>query len=301
MDLVINYSAIGFRPYEEIGEFINVGVLAVEAKSRYFTYRILTPQRTKRIRACFPELDLRIYRRGIRRLESELAALSIETNRWSDDLRSAAKNHPAQIDLFSQDGTPDLFRQLTRPFSSSFFFASHGTCLTADVDDSVDDLFKRYVEHWNLTPIDYEEKKLTRELKRLLHTKRLDQFYREAPWVGTDAYHVGIPLAYMPDDKEQPTRAIKPLNLAQSSPTKIYMHGDEWIAKVNRLRRLECLPEAFLFAVKKPSDPEGRAAADEICEGLTNAGVSVADMADEDEILAFANIEEPMDLELQGE
>ena len=45
---------------------------------------------------------------------------------------------------------------------------------------------------------DYEEKQLTRDLRRLFQANRLGRLYREAPWVGTDAYHVGIPLVYTP-------------------------------------------------------------------------------------------------------
>ena len=54
MNLILNYAAIGFRPYPELGEFVNVGIVAVEAKSRYLSYKLIAPQRTKRVRVCFP-------------------------------------------------------------------------------------------------------------------------------------------------------------------------------------------------------------------------------------------------------
>tara|TARA_R110002096_G_scaffold233086_11_gene423110 strand:- start:549 stop:1451 length:903 start_codon:yes stop_codon:yes gene_type:complete len=298
MNLVVNYAAIGFRPYWETGEFINVGLVMVEAKSRYLSYKLISPQRTKRISACFPELELSIFRDGIRRLDSELSALAIETNMWADDARQAGKNHPEQGDLFIQEGDIDLFRRLTAPHASPFSYASKGTRLTDDADRCLDELFRRYVEHWNLTPVDHEEKKLTRDLKRLLHAHRLDRYYREAPWVGTEAYHVGIPLAFIPKGEDVPVKAIKPLNLARPTPTKIYTHGDEWMAKVRRLKRVKCLPKEFLFAVKMPEDKEARAAADEICGGLRQLGVQVADVNDEDAILEFAKIEEDPELKL---
>lgn len=300
MNLVVNFAAIGFRPYPELGEFINVGLIAVEAKSRYLSYRLISPQRTKRISACFPEIDLAIFKNGIRRIDSEMSALSIETNLWADDAKQAGKSHPSQSDLFVEDGNIDLFRQLTAVQSSPFFYAARGTRLTDDLDECLDQLYRRYVEHWNLTPVDYEEKKLTRDLRKLLHSDRLDKLYREAPWVGTDAYHVGIPLAFTPNGSDIPEKAIKPLNLAQSTPTKIYTHGDEWMAKVRRLKRVECLPEEFLFVVQKSKDEEGRAAADEICEGLEQLGVRVIDVEDEKAILAFARIEEQRELKLEG-
>lgn len=298
MNLVVNFAAIGFRPYPDLGEFVNVGLVAVEAKSRFLSYKLISPQRTKRISACFPEIDLAIFKNGIRRIDSELSALAIETNLWADDAKQAGKNHPAQSDLFVGEGDIDLFRQLTATQTSPFFYGARGTRLTDDIDDCLQQLYRRYVEHWNLTPVDYEEKKLTRDLRKLLHANRLDRLYREAPWVGTDAYHVGIPLAFTPHGREVPEKAIKPLNLAQSTPTRIYTHGDEWLAKVRRLKRVDSLPDEFLFVVKKPEDEEGRAAADEICEGFLQLGAVVADVADEDAILEFARIEEQPELKL---
>ena len=300
MNLVINFAALGFRPYEEIGEFINVGIVAVEARSRHLCYRVLPPQKTKRIRSAFPELDMGMYREGLKRIDSELTALAIEMNRWSDDSGKIGKNDPSQLDMFQPEGNTDLFRELTAPRSSPFFFATRGTRLTNDVDAEVEELFRRYVEHWNLTPVDYEEKKLTRDLRQLLKTERLDKFYREAPWVGTDSYHVRIPLVFHLGDKKVPAKAIKPLNLAQSTPTRIYTHGDEWIAKVNRLKRLRRLPDRFLFAVRKPVDPEGEAAADDICQSLEKAGAEIANVNDEQKILEFARIEEDPDFKLES-
>jgi len=297
MNLILNYAAIGFRPYPELGEFINVGIVAVEAKSRYLGYRLVSPQRTRRIAVCFPQLDLGLYRAGLKRLESELSALSIETNHWTDDARQIAKNHPAQGDfLVGEEG--DFFARLTAPQGSPFFYAARGSRLCQDMDETVAALYDRYVEHRHLTQADYEEKQLTRDVRRLLQSQRLGRLYREAPWVGTDAYHVGIPLAFTPRGSETPEKAIKPLNLARSTPTPIYTYGDEWIAKVNRLKRVGCLPADFLFVVKMPEGGEERVAAEEICEGLVREGVQVVGIGDREAILAFAKIEEQRELKL---
>lgn len=292
MELVLNYAIIGFRPFEEIGEFVNVGVLAVECRSRYLSYRLLPAQRTRRIRGCFPEMDIGIYRTGLRRLESELATLAIETNLWTDGAGSGT-SHPAQTDMFLREGYNDLFQQLTRPRTGPFFHPLLGTRMTGDMDFAVDELFAKYVEHQNLTPIDYEEKKLVKELKVILRRAKLEKFYRECARVGTETYHVGIPLGYVPGGCHDPVKAIKPLNLTQSSPTRIYTHGDEWIAKVNRLRSMGKLPEQFLFAVNRAGNGPERQAAEDICGGLTRTGVEVADIQDTDRIVEFARIEEP--------
>lgn len=297
MNLIVNYAAVGFRPYPELGEFINVGIVAVEARSRYLGYKLISPQRTRRVAVCFPQLDLALYKAGLKRLESELSALAIETNHWTDDARQVAKNHPAQSDfLVAEEG--DFFARLTAPQGSPFFYAARGTRLCDDLDATIASLYDRYVEHRHLTQADYEEKQLTRDIRKLLSTQRLGRLYREAPWVGTDAYHVGIPLAFTPRGSETPEKAIKPLNLARSTTTPIYTYGDEWIAKVNRLKRVGCLPAEFLFVVKMPEEGEERVAAEEICEGLIREGVHVADIRDTDAILAFAKIEEQRELKL---
>ena len=298
MNLILNYAAIGFRPYPELGEFVNVGIVAVEAKSRYLGYKLASPQRTRRVAACFPQLDLGLYKAGLKRLESELSALAIETNHWTDEVRQIAKNHPAQGDFFVGREEGDLFATLTAPQGSPFFYAARGTRLCEDMEATIAALYDRYVEHLHLTQADYEEKRLTRDLRRLLQTQRLGRLYREAPWVGTDAYHVGIPLAFTPRGAETPEKAIKPLNLARSTPTPIYTYGDEWIAKVARLKRVGCLPEEFLFVVKMPEGGEERVAAEEICAGLVREGVQVADIEDTAAILAFAKIEEQRELKL---
>jgi hypothetical protein len=297
MNLIVNYAAVGFRPYPELGEFINVGIVAVEARSRYLGYKLISPQRTRRVAVCFPQLDLALYKAGLKRLESELSALAIETNHWTDDARQVAKNHPAQSDfLVAEEG--DFFARLTAPQGSPFFYAARGTRLCDDLNATIASLYDRYVEHRHLTQADYEEKQLTRDIRKLLSTQRLGRLYREAPWVGTDAYHVGIPLAFTPRGSETPEKAIKPLNLARSTTTPIYTYGDEWIAKVNRLKRVGCLPAEFLFVVKMPEEGEERVAAEEICEGLIREGVHVADIRDTDAILAFAKIEEQRELKL---
>lgn len=292
MTFSLQYAVISFRPYPEVGEFLNVGVVAVESGSRHFAYQLLPGQRTKRIRACFPELDLAIYRSGLRRIEGEFAALAIETNTWSDDQRASAGNHPAQLDLFSREEAPGLFRELTLPGGGTFFFSSRGARFAEDVDAALGELYRRHVEHWELAPSNYEEQKLVRDLRRLLREEKLDRCYREVARVGSESYHVGIPLVWTPPQEDVPAKAIKPLNLGRSTPTQIYMHGDDWIARIKRLRLMGKLPEQFLFAVKMPLNPDCRPAAEEICESLRRSGVHVADFEDEQAILEFARVDE---------
>lgn len=299
MNLILNYAAIGFRPYPELGEFVNVGVLAVEAKSRFLNYRLISAHRTRRISTCFPQFDVALYRSGLKRLEGDLVALTTEMNQWTDDLRKVPKSHPAQSDFLVPD-EENLFQRLTVPQGSPFFYASRGTRLCDDMEATLDLLYSRYVEHKHLTQADYEEKRLVRDIRKLLSSQRLGRMYKEAPWVGTDAYHVGIPLAFTPRGSETPEKAIKPLNLARSTPTPIYTYGDEWIAKIHRLRRVGCLPEEFLFVVRMPESGEERVAAEEICEGLLREGVQVVDINNPTAILEFARIQEQREFRLFG-
>ncbi len=298
--LVVHYAAVGYRPYREIGEYVNVGIVAVEPNSRFLAYRLMPLQRTKRISACFPAVDLSIYRQHLKQLEKHLATLAVETNSVYAQ-SGGAGHHPAQQDLFLQGNEDDFFQRLVHDEESCLFFAKRGVTLANDLPTCVHELYRRYVEHWDLTPIDYAEKELNRSVRRLLQTKRLDRFYREAPSVGTDAYHIGIPLAFWPEGSDLPTKVIKPLNLAQATPTRIYTYGDEWVSKLTRLKRVKSLPEQFLFAVRMPSEPDCQKAANEIRRALEKKGVQVVDIEDQDAILKFSALAQEPDLKLEAE
>ena len=299
MNLVVNFAAIGFRPYPELGEFVNIGLIAVEAKSRYLCYKLVSPQRTKRISACFPEIDLSIFKNGIRRIDSELSALSIETNLWADDAKQAGKNHPSQSDLFVEDGDIDLIPQSCLCSEFTLFSMERAGLVLPKIWMSASNNSTVATSSTGISPQSTTRRRNSHATFASCSTRIASiKCIGKHPGLETDAYHVGIPLAFTPRDVDVPEKAIKPLNLAQATPTKIYTHGDEWMAKVRRLKRVKCLPDEFLFVVKKGKDEEQQKAAEEICEGLEQLGATVVEYGDEKGILEFAKIEEQRELKL---
>lgn len=49
-------------------------------------------------------------------------------------------------------------------------------------------------------------------------------------------------------------RAMRPLNFDLATSTDIYNHGDEWIQRMKRLKRLDYRPDQCLIAARAPKD-----------------------------------------------
>jgi hypothetical protein len=116
--------------------------------------------------------------------------------------------------------------------------------------------------------------------------KLADAFF--ANDVGTDDFHVRLPLVH--ERNGLIVAAIKPLDLTQDEPTKIYIHGDLWLGNVRRLRALHLQPEGLLFAAEGPSvqDAKRHRAYNDIVAELREMDVTVLDRADASGIVQFA-------------
>ena len=98
-------------------------------------------------------------------------------------------------------------------------------------------------------------------------------------------------LQSFPCQGAQVRKAIKPLHLDKEGSTEIYRHGDAWVSTVRRLRQINRLPQALLFAVKSPKINAKRlAAADEICRELESLDTVTIPFGESDRILEFARV-----------
>jgi hypothetical protein len=106
--------------------------------------------------------------------------------------------------------------------------------------------------------------------------------------VGTEEFHVRLPLVYERDG--QAIAAIKPLDLTQDEPTKIYTHGDLWLGHIRRLNRMHLRPEGLLIAAEGPeaTDDKRFRAYREIVDELGQMEVTVVARADGPAIIEFA-------------
>ena len=106
--------------------------------------------------------------------------------------------------------------------------------------------------------------------------------------MGTDDFHVRLPLVYERDG--QAIAAIKPLDLTQDDPTKIYTHGDLWLGHIRRLNRMHLRPEGLLIAAEGPEVADGKRyrAYRDIVDELSQMDVKVVNRADAPGIIEFA-------------
>jgi hypothetical protein len=304
MNTAWNFAPLAFHPYPDVGEFVNVGVLALAVPARVLAYRLLPAQATARIHGFFPELDIAIYKEGRRRIEAELQRLESTINSTQGEgahhPRAAADQPPLPGSEVQAD---TLFKALTAPRDGLFRFHAKGTRLAASPDDLLDALFDRYITRNTAESDDPEEIRLVRQMGDWLEQWKLRRFYRSDVRVGPDEFPIRFTFGYQPDPEAAPQRVIKPLNLAQANPLQVFHHGDLWVANVKRLQRMNALPPHVLLSVKMPLATRGAAraiikAAEEIHDQLARTPIRLAAADDMKTLREFAEIPQESTLSL---
>ncbi len=296
MNTAWNFATIAFQPYPDVGEFVNVGVLALAVPARVLAYRLLPAQATARIHGFFPELDTAIYKEGRHRVETELQRLEATIN----SAQAVADQPPLPGAEMHAD---TLFKALTAPRDGLFRFHAKGTRLAADPATLLDALFDRYISRNTAEAEDPEEIRLVRQVGDWLEQWKLRRFYRKDVRVGPDEFPIRFPFGYQPAPEAAPQRVIKPLNLAQANPLQVFHHGDVWVANVNRLHRMGALPPHVLLSVKMPLATRGAAraivqAAEEIRGQLARTPILIAEADDTKTLREFAEIAQETTLTL---
>lgn len=284
-----NYSLIRFLPYRDGGELINVGVALSCGALNFLDFR-LESRRFARVSHFFPELNIDIFRDGMR-------ALGEECQRWRQSAARLAARRPADGDAILRH----IFGEMARPRESILHFGPPSTALATDPAAKLDDLFDHYVRRQfsdNHEPAGDEA--LRQKIAHSLKNFGLANAYHAAH-VGTPDYHVKLPFVLAASDTMETAaggaltvarKAIKPLNLDRREPSEITQHGDEWIARVSRLRGLGSLPDALLFPLQWPR-PGSRQhdAAEEIRVELERQGVRTMDIGDTQQLHEFSRLQ----------
>lgn len=270
-----NYAVLRFRPYQETGEFVNLGVVLFAHAAQYFDFRMET-QRRRRVTDFFPELDVDRFRVARAAFQTEMLRvkrLLLEPQRTLDDQERLG-----------------VFRELVRPRESVFRFAEVSTVLAEDPASKLDELFQRYVNRQFAQTMEYQEVIMARRLGDILQANDLIKHFRRNATVGNDVFHTKF--AFVSEHHNPagaPLRAIKPLDLDRDEPTKIYDHGDAWIQRVKRLRQVGQAPEHLLFTIRLPKGDGKRVdAATAIQNELAAQEVAIATEENEQEVLDFA-------------
>lgn len=290
-----HYATIAFQPYPDVGEFVNIGALALAVPARVLAYRLLPAQTTGRIHGFFPELDLAIYKEGRKRLEGELQRLEMAVNSAKGDDKLITPGHAQSALALDSGDASTLFKALTAPRDGLFRFHDKGTRLAEDASSLLDSLFDRYVARLTAETEDPEEQRLVHEMDVLLREWKVRGYYRRDVRVGPESFLVKFPFGYQPDESVAPQRVIKPLNLAQPTSTQVYHHGDMWVANFKRLTRLNALPPHVLLPVKMPLATRGASrnvitAAEEIAGQLREFHITLKGTEDRQALRAFAEV-----------
>lgn len=266
---VCQYAVAQFLPYTETREFANVGVVLMCPDAGFFGFRLL--KRYGRVTRFFEGIDRRIFLEGKQLFQEELTR--IRGLLREEPLDTAAAVHQ--------------FAELVRRREALFRFDEPGVVMAEDPKTCLEELYGFYVEREFATK-EYQERLLEKGVRRLLLGARLGERYREEV-VGDDMFHARFPFVAMQDDV--PVRVIKPLFLGQDDPERIYSHGDLWIRKIHRLRKLRLLPKDVLLPLDAPpqEDAKRHRAYQEVAQELAGLDIEIVSAPDSQRIVEFAS------------
>lgn len=266
--LFAHYTLVRLLPQADAGEFANIGVVLACPETGYFGFRLMKKQR--RVTQFFEEITRDLLTKLRKELTAELAHVQ----------GLAATRYPGtQLVQVMQD--------LAKPRETMVRYAPLRGLMTEDPAADLDKLFERYVQRNLEVVAEYHEQVLTKLVKRTLATEKLaDAFV--ANDVGTEDFHIRLPFVHERDGLT--VAAIKPLDLTQDEPTKIYTHGDLWLGHFRRLKALNLQPQGVLIAAEGPQaeDVKRFRAYNDILGELRQLNVSVVDRADARGIVEFA-------------
>jgi len=266
--LFAHYTLVRLLPQVDAGEFANIGVVLACPETGYFGFRLMKKQR--RVTQFFEEMTRDLLTKLRKELTAELAHIqSLVANR-----------------LVGQE-LVQVMQDLAKPRETMVRYAPLRALMTEDPVADLDKLFDRYVQRdLNVVP-EYHEQVLTKLVKRALVGERLaDAFVVND--VGTEDFHIRLPFVH---EREGFTVAvIKPLDLTQDEPTKIYTHGDVWLGHIRRLKALHLQPQGMLIAAEGPlaEDAKRFRAFNDIVDELRLLDVTVVDRTDTRGIVEFA-------------
>jgi len=237
MSGLYRYSVIRFRPFAETGEFVNVGVIVLDAETGQIAYA-LAPQHSPRIRGFFDTPVHGAYAAAITLLELELSRLK-------------------EMVVIDQHLGRVLFDETIRRRESSIAFGSPGALQSAEpLQAAADRLFGQHVR---LSPASPErgEKALTKRIRDALHRRGLEHF--KAVRIEDAIVPVEFPFGY----RNGTLHAIKPIAFAQKSPLAIFDHGASWRKRFDYLREQAKIEDRHLLIALQPPAPDAGAAIQE--------------------------------------
>jgi hypothetical protein len=263
------YTLVRLLPQADAGEFANIGVVLACPRQRRFEFRLI--RRYTRVTRFFEEFAGDLFRRVRSEVQAELQHIR-------DTLLAGAADAAA---------ITALMNDLARPRESLIRYAPVRTLLTEDAEADLERLFRRYVQPDAQDVQQRRDELVERAVRGVLFQQHLRTAFAPDE-IGTEDYHVRFPFVRERDGR--PVAVIKPLDLTQDEPQKIYDHGGLWVQRIGRLQRLQALPEGLLIPAEAPPPGDERRAKafHEVESELRALGAEVTRPTDVDGIVRFA-------------
>lgn len=231
------YTLVRLLPQADAGEFANIGVVLACPQQRRFDFRLI--RRYTRVTRFFEEFAGDLFRRVRGEVQAEL-----------EHIRKTLLAGPADAKAVAA-----LMSDLARPRESLIRYAPVRTLLTADPEADLERLFRRYVQPDAQDVQQRRDELVERAVRGVLLQQRLRAAFVPDE-IGTEDYHVRFPFVH--EREGQPVAVIKPLDLTQDEPQKIYDHGGLWVQRIGRLQRMHALPEGLLIPAEAPPAADER-------------------------------------------
>ena len=292
MKRIYDFATIGFRPYAETEEFVTIGVVALDVAARQFDFILQKAGKTGRVLGMFPTVEKGLYREARNKLEADL-----------EGIRQAVNGLGVGVDVpifpSFRDKENGLFAAITSPREGVFCFPVKGRRMAADMATVLKALKTRFIDQDGLTPQQAAEQQMARELRRVLEDAKILPAYKRDVKIGPEEYQVTFALAHLTGDRRA-DRALWPLNFDLATSTEIYNHGDEWIQRMRRLKRLDYRPDRCLITAREPRAEAGLLATAfrQIRDELLNDDFVLVGEFDTAKVVEFARLPEPPMLKL---
>lgn len=223
----VNYAVIRYRPMPETGEFANIGVVAIDARSGRIAYK-LSARRFRRVTQFFENIPSAEYSNLIHFMDSELSRM-------------------AQISQIRSPATGmSIFHSFVGRHEGAVIFSAVRSVLSSDLDDTVGRLFDKLVRR-NSEATPQREVKMVRSIRDHLHQENIYAF--KSRQIDDDLMPVRLPLV---SDKKK-RAVIKPLAFDQKSTLAMIDHASVWSDRFSYLiDRGVFSRENVLFTVEGP-------------------------------------------------
>ena len=275
MKLICNYAVARLLPHSLTGEFVNIGVVMHCRQTGFLDFRVT--QRHKRTNDFFPELTGEACKAILKNFREDLAFACKQAH--SGSLNQLVTSELADFSLH-------IFKEIIRSRESLLQFGPPATVLTENPEKKLDELLKFYVERNFAETKHYQEHIMNCYLSGLFKEKGFGKQF-EPQKIGNRFFEASFPLVQTVEGVA--VKAIKPLDLAKQTPTLIYDHGDQWVNRLTRLKRIGEMPRHVLFPISFPKEADERlSAAKEIEEQLTKLAAVTVSFEDKESILKFA-------------